>query len=98
MRRALSSRRLSLWLSRCPCCGDQRLHDAIERVSLAAGSRGYIRAIVIAQMLAQIGAFALPALLPDYIARWNLSKTEAGWLVGIFFARYAVMGPLRLCL
>jgi hypothetical protein len=29
-------------------------------------------------MLAQIGAFALPALLPDYIARWDLSKTEAG--------------------
>jgi hypothetical protein len=41
-------------------------------------------AIVAAQMLAQIGAFALPALLPDYIARWDLSKTEAGWLVGIF--------------
>jgi hypothetical protein len=42
-------------------------------------------------MLAQIGAFALPALLPDYIARWNLSKTEAGWLVGIFFAAYVVV-------
>ena len=52
----------------------------------AAGTRGYTKAIVAAQMLAQIGAFALPALLPDYIARWNLSKTDAGWLVGIFFA------------
>jgi hypothetical protein len=31
----------------------------------------------------QIGAFALPVLLPNYIAHWNLSKTEAGWLVGI---------------
>jgi hypothetical protein len=29
--------------------------------------------------LAQIGAFALPALLPGYIARWYLSKIEAGW-------------------
>jgi hypothetical protein len=28
-------------------------------------------------MLAQIGAFALPALPPDYAARWKLSKTEA---------------------
>src|SRR4051794_9701416 len=27
-------------------------------------------------MLAQIGAFALPALLPDYITRWNLSKNH----------------------
>src|SRR5438034_11804371 len=42
-------------------------------------------------MLAQIGTFALPALLPGYIARWDLSKTEAGWLVGIFFAAYVVM-------
>ena len=63
-------------------------------MALAPGTRGYIRAIVAAQMLAQIGAFALPALLPDYIARWSLSKTEAGWLVGIFFAAYVVMVPV----
>ncbi len=49
-------------------------------------------------MLAQIGAFALPALLPGYIARWDLSKTEAGWLVGIFFAAYVVMVPLLVAL
>ena len=61
-------------------------------------SSGYIRAIVAAQMLAQIGAFALPALLPDYIARWDLSKTEAGWLGGIFFAAYVVMVPLLAAL
>ena len=64
----------------------------------AAGTRGYTKAIVAAQMLAQIGAFALPALLPDYIARWNLSKTEAGWLVGIFFAAYVVMVPALVAL
>jgi MFS family permease len=62
------------------------------------GSRGYTRAIVAAQMLAQIGAFALPALLPGYIARWDLSKTEAGWLVGIFFAAYVVMVPVLVAL
>jgi len=49
-------------------------------------------------MLAQIGAFALPALLPGYIARWDLSKTEAGWLVGIFFAAYVVMVPILVAL
>jgi hypothetical protein len=32
------------------------------------GSRDYTRAIIAAQMLAWIGAFALPALLPGYIA------------------------------
>jgi MFS family permease len=62
------------------------------------GSRAYIRAIVAAQMLAQLGAFALPALLPGYIERWGLSKTEAGWLVGIFFAAYVVMVPVLVAL
>src|SRR5260221_121093 len=46
------------------------------------GSRGFLAAIVAAQMLTQIGALALPALLPGYIVSWDLSKTEAGWLVG----------------
>src|SRR5215471_13701984 len=64
----------------------------------APGTRGYIRAIVAAQMLAQLGAFALPALLPGYIDRWTLSKTQAGWLVGIFFAAYVVMVPILLAL
>lgn len=49
-------------------------------------------------MLAQLGAFALPALLPGYIARWDLSKTEAGWLVGVFFAAYVVMVPVLVAL
>jgi MFS family permease len=62
------------------------------------GSRGYTAAIVIAQMLAQTGAFALPALLPTYMTRWSLSATEAGWLVGAFFAAYVVMVPLLLAL
>src|SRR5437660_931431 len=62
------------------------------------GSHAYIRAIVAAQMLAQIGAFALPALLPGDIARWDLSITEAGLLVGIFFAAYVVMVPLLVAL
>jgi MFS family permease len=67
-------------------------------VTLLPGTRGYTKAIVAAQMLAQIGAFALPALLPDYIARWNLTKTEAGWLVGLFFAAYVVMVPVLVAL
>ena len=67
-------------------------------MALPPASRGYTKGIVAAQMLAQIGAFALPALLPDYIARWNLSKTEAGWIVGIFFAAYVVMVPVLVAL
>jgi len=64
----------------------------------APGSRGYTAAIVVAQMLAQIGGFALPALLPTYMARWALSATEAGSLVGAFFAAYVVMVPILLAL
>lgn len=54
--------------------------------------------MVTAQVLVQIGAFTLPALLPDYIARWQLSKTEAGWLVGMFFAAYVPAVPILLAL
>jgi MFS family permease len=49
-------------------------------------------------MLGQIGAFALPALLPAYMARWHLTATEAGWLISIFFAAYVVAVPLLLAL
>ena len=49
-------------------------------------------------MLVQIGAFALPALLPAYIDRWHLTKTEAGSLVGIFFAAYVVAVPILVAL
>src|SRR5919202_5840093 len=62
------------------------------------GSRGFVAAIVAAQVLTQIGAFALPALLPGYIERWHLTKTEAGWLVGVFFAAYVPAVPVLLAL
>jgi MFS family permease len=65
---------------------------------LAPANRSYILAVVAAQMLAQIGAFALPALLPTYMDRWHLSATQAGWLIGIFFAAYVAAVPLLLAL
>jgi MFS family permease len=61
-------------------------------------SRRFIWSIVAAQMLVQIGAFALPALLPTYIDRWHLTKTEAGSLVGIFFAAYVLAVPVLVAL
>jgi len=62
------------------------------------GSRGFVGAIVAAQVLTNIGSFTLPALLPGYIERWDLSKTEAGWLLGIFFAAYVVAVPVLVAL
>ena len=66
--------------------------------TLSPDNRRFIWAIVIAQVLVQIGAFSLPALLPTYIADWNLSKTEGGWLIGIFFAAYVVAVPVLVSL
>jgi MFS family permease len=68
------------------------------RAAFAPGSRNFVAAIVIAQVFTQIGAFTLPALLPGYIERWSLSKTEAGWLIGIFFAAYVPAVPVLLAL
>lgn len=66
--------------------------------ALLAADRRFIWSIVTAQVLVQIGAFSLPALLPFYISAWDLSKTEAGWLVGIFFAAYVVAVPILVSL
>ncbi|MBD0273963.1 MAG: MFS transporter [Acetobacteraceae bacterium] len=68
------------------------------RAAPVPGSRRFVAAVVAAQVLTQIGAFTLPALLPGYIERWHLSKTEAGWLVGIFFAAYVPAVPVLLAL
>ncbi len=61
-------------------------------------SRKFIWSIVTAQLLVQIGALSLPALLPSYIDQWHLTKTEAGSLVGIFFAGYVVAVPILVAL
>jgi MFS family permease len=60
--------------------------------------RRYVAVIVAAQALVQIGAFALPALLPHYLDAWSLTKAEAGWLLGIFFAAYVVAVPVLMSL
>ena len=47
-----------------------------------------------AQVLAQIGAYTWPALLPGFLDAWALSNAEAGWLTGVFYAAYAVSVPV----
>jgi len=55
-------------------------------------------AICAAQWGAQIGAFAVPTLLPVFITDWSLSNTEAGWLAGIFYAGYTLSVPVLVSL
>ena len=44
------------------------------------------------------GVFAFPALLPTFVAEWGLSKTQAGWISGVYFGAYAVTAPPVLAL
>ncbi|MBM3588407.1 MAG: MFS transporter [Alphaproteobacteria bacterium] len=67
-------------------------------MTLSPGSRGFVVAMVTAQILTQMGAFTLPALLPEMMARWSLSATEAGWLIGVLFAAYVPAVPVLLSL
>lgn len=47
-----------------------------------------------AQSCAQIGAFAVPAVLPALIDAWRLSNTQAGWLTGIYYVGYTLAVPM----
>ena len=59
---------------------------------------GIVAVVATAQMLVQVGANAVPALLPVFIAEWSLSYTEAGWLTGIYFGAYAASVPILVSL
>ena len=45
-----------------------------------------------------VGVFSFPALLPDFVAEWGLSNTEAGWISGSIFAGYTVAVPILTAL
>lgn len=57
-----------------------------------------IAIICTAQVFAQVGAFAVPALLPTFISRWALSGTEAGWIIGAFYLSYTLTVPVLVSL
>ncbi|MEX2617333.1 MAG: MFS transporter [Alphaproteobacteria bacterium] len=60
---------------------------------------GRITAVIcVSQALAQIGAFAVAALLPAFIDTWRLTNTEAGWIVGAFYAAYTLTVPVLVSL
>ena len=66
---------------------------------MSGGDAARFTAVVVAaQVLVQIGAFTLPALLPHYLAAWSLSATAAGWLIGAFFGAYVLAVPVLVAL
>ena len=51
-----------------------------------------------AQVCAQIGAYTWPALLPRFIAGWQLTNSDAGWITALFYAAYTVSVPVLVTL
>ncbi len=51
-----------------------------------------------AEVLSMVGAVTFPALLPTFIDIWNLSKTDAGWINGIYYAGYLAAVPVLVSL
>jgi len=51
-----------------------------------------------AEVLTMVGVFAFATLLPEFIAAWELTSTDAGWIGGIVFAGYALAAPVLVAL
>jgi MFS family permease len=58
------------------------------------GAAWFIIAFCLALILNLLGFMTLAGVLPQIIADWRLSNTDAGWLGGIFFAGYVVGVPV----
>jgi len=57
-----------------------------------------IAAFVVAQMGIMQGSGSFPALLPTFIETWSLTKTDAGWVNGIYYAGYLGTVPFLVSL
>ncbi len=60
--------------------------------------RQLVALVCAAQVLVQLGAFFWPALLPDLLARWELTYGEAGWITAAFYGAYILAVPVLVTL
>jgi MFS family permease len=60
--------------------------------------RQLVVVMCLAQVLAQIGAYTWPALLPTFMSAWGLDNSAAGWITGTFYAAYTVAVPFLVTL
>jgi MFS family permease len=51
-----------------------------------------------AQIFAQLGSYAFPALLPDFMVRWDLDNSQAGMITAAFYAGYTCAVPILVTL
>jgi len=52
----------------------------------------------VAEIFSMLGAVTFPALLPQFVDLWHLSKTDAGWINGIYYAGYLLAVPVLVSL
>jgi MFS family permease len=57
-----------------------------------------IAIVCTAQVLAEVGAYTLPALLPTLMGAWSLSNAEAGWITSVYYVGYALSSPVLISL
>ena len=57
-----------------------------------------VAVVCAAQVLAQVGAYFWPALLPGMIPLWSLTNSEAGWITAIFYGAYVIAVPILVTL
>ena len=63
------------------------------------GSPFYLVSVMcLAEVLTMLGVFIFPALIPEFIVKWNLSNTDAGWIAGILLGGYALSVPVLVSL
>jgi len=72
---------------------------SLSRMILAAPAAARLVAIVCAaQVFVQLGAGYWPVLLPERMADWSLTNSEAGWITSAFYAAYMVCVPVLVTL
>lgn len=57
-----------------------------------------VTVVCAAQVLAQIGAYFWPALLPGMMPLWGLTNGEAGWITAVFYLAYMFAVPVLVTL
>jgi len=58
------------------------------------GATRLVALVCMAQVLAQIGAYTWPALLPEFIPLWGLDYSQAGWITASFYLTYMLTVPI----
>src|SRR3546814_16187650 len=73
-------------------CRNQRppMHTPLAR---SVSPVRLVALVCAAPVLAQIGAYAWPALIPGLMGAWAIDNTQAGWITGPFYLAYLVSVP-----